>query len=232
MPIGPSGVSFHHHDVVGARMARARMEALRYPTADIDEVARLVELHLRFHTYQMGWTDSALRRYARDAGALLDRLNELTRADCTTRNQAKARELERRMDELERAPRASFAEREALDAIRPELDGDAVMAQLGDPARARRRRARWSSCWRSGSRRALSAKRRRGAASTRWWERAAGAALRRGGSAPGGELLDHAVGLLVVVLHGRRLHEVGRRADERAAEAAVEADARRSARRR
>jgi poly(A) polymerase len=129
---GPSGVSFHHHDVVGARMARARMEALRYSAADIDQVARLVELHLRFHTYRMGWTDSALRRYARDAGDLLDRLNELTRADCTTRNQEKARELERRMDELEERL-AELREREALHAIRPELDGDQVMAQLKIP---------------------------------------------------------------------------------------------------
>ncbi|HUZ18971.1 MAG TPA: CCA tRNA nucleotidyltransferase [Acidimicrobiales bacterium] len=126
---GPDGVSFHHHDVVGARMARARMEALRYSAADTDQVARLVELHLRFHTYSMGWTDSALRRYARDAGDLLDRLNELTRADCTTRNQEKARALERRMDELEERL-AELREREALDAIRPELDGDQVMMQL------------------------------------------------------------------------------------------------------
>ncbi len=127
---GPAGVSFHHHDVVGARMARSRMEQLRYPSAEIAAVTRLVELHLRFHTYQLGWTDSALRRYARDAGPLLGRLNELTRADCTTRNRQKAVALERRMDELEERL-AALREREALDAIRPELDGSEVMAQLG-----------------------------------------------------------------------------------------------------
>ena len=126
---GPGGVSFHHHDVVGARMARARLQALRYSTEDVDQVSRLVELHLRFHTYQLGWTDSALRRYARDAGDLLGRLNELTRADCTTRSQAKARALELRMDELE-ARLAELREREALEAIRPELDGREVMDLL------------------------------------------------------------------------------------------------------
>jgi poly(A) polymerase len=130
--IGPDGVSFHHHDVVGARLARQRLVALRYPTGEIDDVCRLIELHLRFHTYQMGWTDSALRRYARDAGPLLKSLNELTRADCTTRNAERARELERGVDELERRL-AELAEREALDAIRPELDGDAVMVRLGIP---------------------------------------------------------------------------------------------------
>jgi poly(A) polymerase len=130
--IGPDGVSFHHHDIVGARLARQRLAALRYPTGEIDDVCRLIELHLRFHTYQMGWTDSALRRYARDAGPLLTPLNELTRADCTTRNAERARELERGVDELERRL-AELAEREALDAIRPELDGDAVMARLGIP---------------------------------------------------------------------------------------------------
>ena len=84
--IGPGGVSFHHHEVVGARMAEERMRALRYPTDDIEAVSRLVELHLRFHGYGTGWTDSAVRRYVRDAGPLLEQLNELTRCDCTTRN--------------------------------------------------------------------------------------------------------------------------------------------------
>ncbi len=128
--IGPDGVSFHHHDVVGARVTRARMDALRYPASDIDVVTRLVELHLRFHTYALGWTDSAIRRYARDAGELLDRLNLLTRADCTTRDRRKAAALAARMDELEERL-ARLREQEALDAIRPELDGVAVMAQLG-----------------------------------------------------------------------------------------------------
>jgi poly(A) polymerase len=127
---GENGVSFHHHDVVGARMTRQRMQALKYSNDDIADVSKLVELHLRFHTYAMGWTDSALRRYARDAGELLERLNQLTRADCTTRNERKVRELETRMDELERRL-AQLNEREALSAIRPELDGEQVMAELG-----------------------------------------------------------------------------------------------------
>jgi poly(A) polymerase len=130
---GPRGVvSFHHHEVVGARMTRDRMRALRYPNDDIDTVSRLVELHLRFHTYRMGWTDSAVRRYVRDAGPLLGRLNELTRCDCTTRNAAKAAALARRMDELE-ARIADLQAQEALEAIRPDLDGVAVMKRLGIP---------------------------------------------------------------------------------------------------
>ncbi|HUY06156.1 MAG TPA: CCA tRNA nucleotidyltransferase [Acidimicrobiales bacterium] len=132
---GENGVSFHHHEVVGARMARKRMSVLRYSTDDIDEVVRLVELHLRFHTYRMGWTDSALRRYARDAGPLLGKLNELTRADCTTRNERKVKELSDAMDELERRL-VELNEREALDSIRPELDGEQVMKRLGlEPGR-------------------------------------------------------------------------------------------------
>ena len=85
------GVTFHHHEVVGARMTRQRMEALRYPGDEVDVVTELVNLHLRFHTYRLGWTDRAVRRYVRDAGPLLDRLNELTRCDCTTRNPNKAK---------------------------------------------------------------------------------------------------------------------------------------------
>jgi poly(A) polymerase len=123
-------VSFHHHEVVGARMTRERLQALRYPTDLTDDVVRLVELHLRFHTYQMGWTDSAVRRYVRDAGPLLDRLNELTRCDCTTRNPRKAEQLSRRMDQLEERI-AELRSAEELDAVRPELDGTAVMARLG-----------------------------------------------------------------------------------------------------
>jgi poly(A) polymerase len=126
------GVTFHHHEVVGARMTRQRMEALRYSGDDIDTVVTLVELHLRFHTYRLGWSDKAVRRYVRDAGPLLDRLNELTRSDCTTRNAAKAQALARRMDELERRI-AELAERESLKAIRPDLDGTQVMAHLQIP---------------------------------------------------------------------------------------------------
>jgi poly(A) polymerase len=127
---GPQGVTFHYHDVVGARMARARLNALRYPNDVVDDVSGLVELHLRFHTYRMGWTDSAVRRYVRDAGPLLDDLNELTRSDCTTRNAKKAAALSHRMDELE-ARIAELAEREELAKLRPALDGNAVMDVLG-----------------------------------------------------------------------------------------------------
>ena len=123
-------MTFHYHDVVGARMARQRLSALRYPNDVIDDVTKLVELHLRFHTYRMGWTDSAVRRYVRDAGPLLEDLNELTRCDCTTRNAKKAATLARRMDELE-ARIAELQEQEELSKLRPALDGNAVMQVLG-----------------------------------------------------------------------------------------------------
>jgi poly(A) polymerase len=126
------GVTFHHHEVVGARMTKARLKALRYPQADVDAITDLVELHLRFHTYQMGWTDAAVRRYVRDAGSLLDELNVLTRCDCTTRNEKKAQALSRRMDELE-SRIADLAAKEELAAMRPEMDGTQVMAHLGIP---------------------------------------------------------------------------------------------------
>jgi poly(A) polymerase len=129
---GPEGVSFHLHDVVGARMAEERLRALRYPKEIIESVTQLVLLHLRFHTYKMGWTDKAIRRYVRDAGPRLDELNHLVRCDCTTRNQAKARALGRRMDDLE-ARIADLAEREELASIRPALDGHRVMELLGVP---------------------------------------------------------------------------------------------------
>jgi poly(A) polymerase len=130
---GANGVTFHHHEVVGARMARERMQALRYSNDDVSDVTRLVELHLRFHGYREGdggWTDSAVRRYARDAGPLLDRLNALTRADCTTRNQAKAARLAERIDLLEQRIE-ELREDEELAAIRPDLDGRQVMEHLG-----------------------------------------------------------------------------------------------------
>ena len=111
-------------------MARERLLALRYPNDIVDDVTKLVELHLRFHTYRMGWTDSAVRRYVRDAGPLLDDLNELTRCDCTTRNAQKAAALARRMDELE-ARIAELQEQEELAKIRPALDGNEVMEFLG-----------------------------------------------------------------------------------------------------
>jgi poly(A) polymerase len=127
---GPGGVSFHHHEVVGARMAEERMRALRYPSDEIADVRRLVELHLRFHGYGTGWTDSAVRRYANDAGHLLEHLNALTRADCTTRNPAKAQALADRMDRLEERI-ADLREREELERMRPDLDGNQIMEHLG-----------------------------------------------------------------------------------------------------
>jgi poly(A) polymerase len=127
------GVSFHHHEVVGAKLARARLRALRYPKDVVEEVATLVELHLRFHGYGTGaWTDSAVRRYVADAGPLLPRLHQLTRSDCTTRNRRKAAALSASYDDLE-ARIARLREREELDAIRPDLDGNAIMELLGVP---------------------------------------------------------------------------------------------------
>jgi poly(A) polymerase len=126
-------VTFHHHDVVGAKLVRKRLRALRYSNDLIDQVATLVELHLRFHGYGSGeWTDSAVRRYVRDAGDQLERLHILTRADCTTRNQRKALRLQRTYDELEQRI-AVLAEQEELGSIRPDLDGGQIMAILGIP---------------------------------------------------------------------------------------------------
>lgn len=128
--IGPEGVTFHHHEVVGADMAARRLRGLRYPNETVEAVRELIFLHHRFHTYRLGWTDSAVRRYVRDAGPLLRELNLLVRADCTTRNEARARRLAQRMDELE-ARIAELAQQEELRKIRPELDGTQVMAYLG-----------------------------------------------------------------------------------------------------
>ena len=125
------GVSFHHHEVVGARLSKARMKALRFDNDTIDEVETLVALHLRFHGYGDGeWTDSAVRRYVRDAGELLVHLHVLTRADCTTRNAKKADRLARTYDSLEERI-AKLAEEEELSKIRPDLDGAQVMQILG-----------------------------------------------------------------------------------------------------
>jgi poly(A) polymerase len=128
----PGGkVAFHHHEVVGAKMARKRLTELKFPKDVIADVSRLIELHLRFHGYGDGeWTDSAVRRYVRDAGDLLTRLHVLTRADCTTRNARKAARLAASYDALE-ARIAVLREQEELDAIRPELSGDDIMAILG-----------------------------------------------------------------------------------------------------
>lgn len=124
-------VSFHHHDVVGAKLARKRLRALRYPKSVVDAVTTLITLHLRFHGFAGGqWTDAAVRRYVRDAGSELTRLHKLTRADCTTRNQRKAAALQTAYSELER----QIAELEAADALaatRPDLDGNAIMELLG-----------------------------------------------------------------------------------------------------
>jgi poly(A) polymerase len=134
--ITDEGVTFRFHEVVGSKMTRRRMVALKYPQQVVDDVSMLVELHLRFHTYKMGWSDKAVRRYVRDAAHLLDELNELTRCDCTTRNARKAAVLASRMDELE-IRIAELREQEDLSRLRPALDGVAVMEFLGiGPSRA------------------------------------------------------------------------------------------------
>jgi poly(A) polymerase len=125
------GVSFHHHEVVGAKLVRKRLRALRLPKALIDDVAMLTYLHLRFHGYGTGaWTDSAVRRYVTDAGELLPLLHKLVRADCTTRNPSRRQALQRSYDDLEaRIDRIAAAE--DLARVRPDLDGNAIMALLG-----------------------------------------------------------------------------------------------------
>jgi poly(A) polymerase len=130
----PGGrVAFHMHDVIGAKMTGRRLAALRFPNDVVRDVSRLVELHLRFHGYGEGeWTDAAVRRYVRDAGPLLSRLHVLTRADCTTRNRAKADRLARAYGGLEQRI-AELGEREELARIRPELDGNEIMRILGVP---------------------------------------------------------------------------------------------------
>lgn len=123
-------VSFHHHEVVGAKMTKKRLTALKYSNDMIKDVSRLVELHLRFHGYGDGeWTDSAVRRYVRDAGPLLERLHKLTRSDCTTRNKRKANALSRTYDGLEERI-GQLQQQEELDAIRPDLDGNEIMQVL------------------------------------------------------------------------------------------------------
>lgn len=128
----PDGkVSFHHHEIVGAKLARKRLQALRFPTDQVKAVTKLIELHLRFHGYgEQEWTDAAVRRYVRDAGDQLERLHILTRSDCTTRNVKKAQRLARAYEELE-VRIDQLAAQEELDALRPELDGDDIMATLG-----------------------------------------------------------------------------------------------------
>ncbi|MFG3422199.1 CCA tRNA nucleotidyltransferase [Micromonospora sp. NPDC049460] len=132
--VGPDGrVSFHHHEVVGARLTKARMKALRYPKEITSKVTALVALHLRFYGYGRGeWTDSAVRRYVADAGDLLPRLHKLTRSDCTTRNRRKAAQLAADYDALEERI-ARIAAEEDLARVRPDLDGNAIMELLGVP---------------------------------------------------------------------------------------------------
>ncbi|ETB03315.1 poly(A) polymerase [Mycobacterium avium subsp. silvaticum ATCC 49884] len=128
------GVSFHHHEVVGAKMVRKRLRALRYSKQMVDDVSQLVYLHLRFHGYGDGkWTDSAVRRYVTDAGPLLPRLHKLVRADCTTRNKRRAARLQAAYDRLE-ARIAELAAQEDLARVRPDLDGNQIMEILGIPA--------------------------------------------------------------------------------------------------
>jgi poly(A) polymerase len=132
--VGPDGrVSFHHHEVVGARLTRQRMKALKYSKEVIADVSELVSLHLRFYGYGQGeWTDSAVRRYVTDAGPLLPRLHKLTRSDCTTRNRRKAAALAADYDALEERI-ARLAAEEDLARVRPDLDGNAIMELLGIP---------------------------------------------------------------------------------------------------
>jgi poly(A) polymerase len=131
---GSGGVSFHHHEVVGAKLTAKRLKALRFDKDTIAQVAKLVELHLRFHGYGDGaWTDSAVRRYVADAGPLLDRLHKLTRSDCTTRNKRKAARLAGAYDDLESRIERLRGEEE-LDAVRPDLDGNQIMEILDIPA--------------------------------------------------------------------------------------------------
>lgn len=128
------GVSFHHHEVVGAKMTRQRMRALKYSKQMVSDVSQLVFLHLRFHGYGNGnWTDSAVRRYVTDAGPLLDRLHKLVRADCTTRNKRRAARLQADYDNLEERI-AELAAKEDLQRVRPDLDGNEIMELLGIPA--------------------------------------------------------------------------------------------------
>ncbi|MDH3189964.1 MAG: CCA tRNA nucleotidyltransferase [Acidimicrobiia bacterium] len=127
---GSGGVTFHHHEVVGSRMARNRLRALKFPKDVVEDVVQLVFLHLRPHTLKMGWTDSAVRRYVRDAGPLIDRLNELVRCDVTTANEKRERAIQNRIDELE-ARIEELAEKEELSKLRPPIDGNDVMALLG-----------------------------------------------------------------------------------------------------
>jgi len=125
------GVSFHHHEVVGARMARKRLRALKFSKEIVDDVSQLVFLHLRFHGYGKGeWTDSAVRRYVTDAGHLLTRLHKLVRADCTTRNRRKAAALQATYDDLE-ARITALKAKEDLDRVRPDLNGEQIMELLG-----------------------------------------------------------------------------------------------------
>jgi len=128
----PGGaVTFYHHDVVGAKLAKKRLTALRFDNDTIKAVALLIELHLRFFGYSdQPWSDSAVRRYVRDAGEQLDRLHILTRADVTTRNQRKADRLAHAYDDLEQRI-ADLREQEELDAMRPELNGEQIMEILG-----------------------------------------------------------------------------------------------------
>ena len=128
---GEGRVSFHHHEVVGARLAKKRLEKLRYAKETIEQVTLLIELHLRFHGYGDGkWTDSAVRRYVRDAEDQLLRLHKLTRADCTTRNVNKAEKLRKAYDDLENRI-IELSKQEELKSMRPELDGEQIMKILG-----------------------------------------------------------------------------------------------------
>jgi poly(A) polymerase len=127
---GPGGVTFHHHEVVGARITRRRLRKLRFPKETVEDVSRLVYLHLRPHTFKLGWSDSAVRRYVRDAGDLLDSLNELVRCDVTTANERRERVIQARIDEIEERI-AVLSAKEELARLRAPIDGNDVMSYLG-----------------------------------------------------------------------------------------------------
>ncbi|CAJ1506536.1 CCA tRNA nucleotidyltransferase [[Mycobacterium] kokjensenii] len=163
------GVSFHHHEVVGAKMARKRMRELRYSKQMVDDVSQLVYLHLRFHGYGDGkWTDSAVRRYVTDAGPLLNRLHKLVRADCTTRNKRRAARLQASYDQLEERI-AVLAEQEDLQRVRPDLDGNEIMALLGISAGPQVGRA-WSYLKELRLERGPLSREEATAALLSWWE--------------------------------------------------------------
>ncbi len=197
------GVSFHHHEVVGAKLVAKRLRALRFDKDTVQAVARLTELHLRFHGYgEQAWTDSAVRRYVTDAGPLLERLHRLTRSDSTTRNRRKADQLSFAYDDLEDRI-GELREKEELASIRPDLDGTQIMAILGigPGVRSARRTASCSSC-------AWSAARRTRPTRSRHFATGGRPARSDPGGHASGDALDHQQAHVVVVVGAQRVDQV------------------------